>query len=122
MGYDGVMFDHEPKAPAPLNPEKAEELILLSLATELRRMSTDDPNVRKECLRTAYRVATELNNSQKLGLTRNIILNLLRQEAILARVPEIDIELYKDDNGKIRDLTNQTVEEIRKEEQDKPQR
>lgn len=107
--------------PKELSPERAEQLVESTLTEELRNMSVDDPDARKACIRNAYKVATELNTSKKLGFTRNRILNLLEQEAILARVPEIDIELYKDRDGKIKELINQEIENIRKEEQDKPQ-
>lgn len=110
----------KPKQPT---SEEVERRVEGTLAYELRNMSVDDPSARRACVRRAYEAAIKLNTLKKLGLTRNHILNLLRREAILAQfpAPAMDIELYKDTDGKIKGLIDQEIENVRREEQDKPQ-
>lgn len=85
------------------------------MAKELSKFGANYPGIH-----SAYRAATELNTQKKLGLTRNHILNILRDEALSARTPGVDDMMFGSHDEHL-ELINNEIENIRKEEQDKPQ-
>lgn len=96
--------------PREVSQESAEDIMLDVMSKAFLK------GVNYFSLRNAYEAAKKLNQEKHLGLTRNLLLNML-QDVADANVEDADRLL----NPNIKQDIGQEVERIRKEEQDEPQ-